>query len=114
MEFFVPLVTAALGFVGGLLAPWIKWEVVKREQRTEYRRRQVKAWRDAISDFAVWNNGFGSTPEYSSLRAHMRPEIIAKFEAAHTFYVPGGRGDDVRKHMLLDEIARIEKEWNLV
>lgn len=114
MEIVVPFVTAVLGFLGGLLAPWVKSRVAESERRAEYRRRQVKAWRDAILDFEVWNNGFGSTPEYSSLRPHMHPEVVAKFEAPRTIYVGGGRGEDVRKHMLLDEITRIEKEWNLI
>lgn len=114
MEFVVPLVTAVLGFLGGLITPWGRSRMTEHESRAEYRRQQVKAWRVAISDYEVWNNGFGSTPEYSALRSHMRPEVIAKFEAPRTFYVGGGRGDDVRKHMLLDEVARIEKQWKLV
>ncbi|RJF92661.1 hypothetical protein [Noviherbaspirillum saxi] len=114
MEIAVPRITAVLGFIGGLITPWVKSRVAEREQRNEYRRKQLKAWRDAISDYEVWNNGFGSTPEYSSLRAHMLPDIIVKFEAPRTMYVAGGRGEDVRKHMLLDEVARIEKEWSLL
>jgi hypothetical protein len=113
MDIIVPLVTAVLGFAGGLLTPWVKSWITVRESQIENRRQQVKVWRAAISDDQIWK-GFGGTAEYASLRAHMMPDVIKDYEAQRTMYVPGGRGDDVRKHMLLDEIVRIEKMWNLI
>ncbi|HYD60547.1 MAG TPA: hypothetical protein VEC35_09345 [Noviherbaspirillum sp.] len=114
MDIAIPLLSAIVGFIGGLLTPWIKWKIREQEQRLVYRREQIKVWRAAISDYEVWDNGFGNTPEYASLRAHMRPDVIKQYESDSTLFVPGGRGEDVRKHMLLDEIARIEKSWSLV
>jgi hypothetical protein len=43
----------------------------------------------------------------------MAKDVIDKFEAPRTVYVGGGRGDDVRKQMLLDEVARLEEKWGL-
>jgi hypothetical protein len=43
----------------------------------------------------------------------MNKEVIARFEAKYTVYASGGRGDDVHKQMLLDEVSRLEKKWGL-
>lgn len=110
----VPMATGIGGFAAGIFTYWFKSIMREREKRSEYRRELIKKWRDAINDYEVWRNGFGDTPEYASLRLHMRQKIIGKFEAPRTFYVPGGRGEDARKHFLLDEIARIEKKWGLI
>lgn len=48
------------------------------------------------------------------MRPHLLPEVVAKVERPRTAYVGGGRGDDVRKYTLLDDIARVEKEWGLL
>ena len=113
-KFLFTLVGAIIGFISGLLAPWIKWQIEKRQERDRYRRELVKCWRNAIN---VWNPDtevFGDTAEYASLRGHMCHEIVKKFEAPRTLYMAGGRGESVLKHFLLDEVTRIEKEWKLV
>jgi len=117
-EMLTPITTAVLGFLGGLLTPWIKGRVDAKKRLDSSHRELIQQWRDSIdsADFNdEWNTyRFGNSPEYSSLRSQMEGSVITKFEAARTFYVGGGRGDDVRKQMLLDEVARLEKKWELV
>jgi hypothetical protein len=55
-----------------------------------------------------------SSVVYSSLRPHLRQEVIKMIEAPRTVYVGGARGDNVRQYTLLDEITRIEREWDLI
>ena len=55
-----------------------------------------------------------NTALYSSLRGHLSDAAIRKLEAPRTFYVPDGRGGDVRRQTLLDEVTRLEKDWKIV
>jgi hypothetical protein len=107
---------AIIGFVSGLFTPWIKWAIEKRSKKRDYRESLIKKWREEIEKFQ-FDNGetyFGDTEAYSSLSPHMRKDVIEAFEKQRTFYVGGGRGESVRKQMLLDEVARLEKEWGLI
>jgi hypothetical protein len=116
-ETIIGLITGGIGFISGLLVPWVKWEIEKRQRRYDYRKELITNWKKklAAAEFNLpeERNSFGSSPEYSSLRSHMSQDVIAKFEAPNTFYVGRARGDDIRKQMLLDEVARLEKKWGL-
>lgn len=104
MEHFILAFGAAVfGSFSGLFAPWVKWQIEKRKEREKYRRETIASWRTSINEWKENENSFGDTAEYASLRAHMRPEAIVKFEAPRTLYIPGGRGGSVLKHLLLGE-----------
>lgn len=117
-EIFVGVISVFIGFVSGLLTPLVRWQVDKRRERQVYRRDLVKTWRVAIDaeefDLMDAQSNFAGTAVYSSLRANLMPEIIQKIEAPRTFYAGGSRGDHIRKQMLLDEVARLEKKWGIV
>ena len=108
-EIVIGLVVAVLGFVGGLVTPWVRWEMNKRRLERAEKARLIREWRAAIDIFDFQNENIGDSAWYSSLRAHLKKEIITKVEAPRTVYVGGGRGDLVLKHMLLDEVASLEK-----
>ncbi len=116
-ETIIGLVSAGIGFISGLLVPWIKWEIEKCQKRHNYRNELIAGWKAALAAAEFHSPegrcSFGSSPEYSSLRSHMVKEVIVKFEAPRTMYVGGGRGDDIRKQMLLDEVSRLEKHWGM-
>jgi len=113
------VISIAIGLLG-LLTLWVKWMIDKRREREKYRREMIKKWRDAINsiDDSYFNNmglPFGDMLWYSSLRLHMKTDIIDKLEKPRTFIVPSdGRQGFPKKQYLLDEIARIEKEWGLI
>lgn len=116
-ETIIRLVSAVFGFISGLLVPLVKLEVETRQTRNARRKQLITSWREKLvtAEFQSaegWSS-FGISPEYSSLRSHMNQEVIEKFEASRTMYVEGGRGGDVRKQMLHDEISRLEKSWGL-
>lgn len=116
-ETIIGLISVAIGFASGLFVPWIKWEIEKRKRKHDSRKELIAAWKTKLAASELnspkGRSDFGSTSEYSSLRLHMTKSIIERFEAPRTFYVGGGRGDDVRKQMLLDEVARLENRWGL-
>ena len=109
-EVTVGAVSALLGFLGGLLLPWVRWEVEKRRLERREKADLVSLCKLSIEQFDFQNENFGESVWYSSLRAHMNPDVVAKLEAPRTFYVGGVRGDNVEKQFLLDEVARLEKE----
>ena len=116
-ELLVGLVSATAGFASGLLVPWVKWHIEKKREQFAHRRELVKGWRIAIEaeehDVGDAGSNFLSSAHYSSLRAHMEADAIAKIEAIHTVYVTGVRGGHYRNQLLLDEVARLEKKWLL-
>lgn len=116
-ETIIGFISAGIGFISGLLVPWIKWELEKRQKRHDHRRQLISVWRSTLATAEFYSpegrNRFGNSPEYSSLRLHMLKEVVGRFEAPRTMYAGGGRGDDVRKQMLLDEVSRLEKLWGL-
>ena len=85
---------------------------------TASRLNQIAEWRRVVAaekyDFVDCRSKFLSSGVYSSLRPHLLPEVINMIEAPRTFYVGGARGDNVRQYTLLDEIARIERQWGLI
>ena len=64
---------------------------------------------------------FMRTPEYASLRPHLSPELVARLEdsASHIDVrqkdgqITAVVGDFPRKQ-IIEEIAKIERAWNLV
>lgn len=90
------------------------------DELRESRRDRISRWRNAVENLGPGFRNesklqkFLSSSIYSEMRSHLSSETVAMIERPRTAYVGGGRGDDVRKYTLLDDIARIEKEWGLV
>src|SRR5215204_6490343 len=103
------------GVVGSLVAPWVNWSVEKRRSRLAYRQRHISAWRKHIQTFRFHEGSFTSTSVYAQMRPHLRREVRERLEKPRTTIIPNeARGEVAEKYMLLDEVARIEKEWGLV
>lgn len=114
--------TALIGFVGGavgsLIAPWVHWAIEKQRAKIDYKRNLIHEWRNWIEEF-YWDDNddnFGDSAVYAAMRPHMREEVIKKLEAQRTLHVPpeGGRGGNIAKQLVSDEIAHIEGTWELV
>lgn len=84
------------------------------------RRTRISEWRNAVEELGAGFRDerrlhkFLSSSVYSAMRPHLLPDVVSKVERPRTAYVGGSRGDDVLKYTLLDDIARIEREWGLV
>ncbi len=92
----------------------MQWAIEKRRSTLNYRRELIRSWRDAIEQFDHELDGFGDTAVYSAIRPHLSDEVRKKLESSRILYVGEGRGEQIKKHMVLDEVARIEKVWDLV
>jgi hypothetical protein len=87
----------------------------KQQSKIEYRKERIEGWREAIEDFDFENKWFGDTVWYSEIRLYLKQDIVKRIEAPRTLIVPAeGRGEHAVKYILLDEIARLEREWDLI
>ncbi len=127
------LVPAVLGGLGGLVTTYFNWGVEKKKQRLQRQRELITGWRMELipmiaqpSDPAmIWagerQRKVMSSPYYASLRPHLSNEAIADIEnATIRIFVQTGAShtNDWNHHfplkIFVEEIARIEKKWNLV
>ena len=119
--FLSSLISSLIGFSLGLFTPWIQWIIDKKRSQQAYRIDMVKQWRTGIEGIedSLWERmglPCGDTAWYSSLRIHMNKEGINKVEYNNedrTLVVGYCRTGYRIKQALLDEVARIEKEWGL-
>ncbi|PIU56054.1 MAG: hypothetical protein COS87_03310 [Chloroflexi bacterium CG07_land_8_20_14_0_80_45_17] len=111
MTLLLPAILGLIaGVIGSLVAPWVHWGIEKRRQKINYRRQLIKEWREEI-DFDL--SSFENKALYSSLRPHLSKETINAIEG-NEITIRMGRKGDVIKGLLLDDIAKIEKEWDLI
>lgn len=107
---------ALLGFLGGiggsLIAPWASWRVEKRRALMEFRRSQIRRWREFMNtDFE--QETFSETTVYSEIRPHLGAEALEAIEG-NRIVIRDGRGGNVVKSLVLDDIATLEKKWELI
>jgi hypothetical protein len=88
----------------------------KKQEIDNYRAKLIKKWRIFIEQFDFENHNFGNTTIYASMRPHMNEDIIKKLEAKRTFYVSSnmGRGSNLFKQWISDEVSAIEHKWGLI
>ena len=118
---WITVITAAVsgglfGAAASLLVPWSQWGVEKIRKREERRTGSVDRWREAVRTMNEDRTQFSESAEYSSLRHLLRPEVREFVESTGIQTQLGGRGSgtDNFAPQVFDEIARIEKEWELL
>jgi hypothetical protein len=117
MEMFLSkILPALLGFLGGVVgsifAPWSKWGVEKRRERLKYRQTQINRWREFMTtEFEQLS--FSETTVYSELRPYLSKETRRSIEG-NEIIIRDGRGGNVVKSLVLDDIAELEKKWKLL
>ena len=113
-------VTAAIcglagGIVGSLIAPWVQWGVERRRQRQAKRRELIRSGRSLLST-DIDKKTFRETEVYSQLRPHLYQAVIDEIEkdGSKENAQENEDGPEDFKSPLLDDIARIEREWILI
>jgi len=112
----VALIGLISGIIGSIFAPWVNWGIEKRRLKLNHKTELIKEWRAFIEKFDFIHKNFGNTTVYGAMRPYMDDNIIQKFEAQRTFYATpdGGRGELLFKQWASDQVAMIEKKWNLL
>ena len=103
------------GIVGSLIAPWVQWGVERRRQRQAKRRELIRSGRSLLST-DIDKKTFRETEVYSQLRPHLYQAVIDAIEkdGSKENAQENEDGPEDFKSPLLDDIARIEREWILI
>jgi hypothetical protein len=100
------------GIIGSLIVPWINWGVERRRTRQAKRRELIRSSR-LLFTTETDKTAIRNTEVYAKLRPHLRQSVVAAVETEST--EDGDRQpEDAFKEKLLEDIARIEKEWILI
>jgi hypothetical protein len=105
------------GAVGSLIAPWVNWGIEKRRKQFESRSELIRQWREIIANTEFDRSTMLKNPLYGALRPLLSPEALKNIErpSTHLYSVIGGPPIDNHDRVtLLHEVARIEREWELV
>lgn len=107
---------AVVGMIGAAFAYFLE----RRRSLFTHRRALVEQWRkELLPAFeSPQQLGKGSTkypfmrlPAYASLRPHLSPKFLKRLEGNEIVFSLNG---DFPRRALIEEIARIEKDWQLV
>ena len=103
------------GVIGSLVAPWVHWGVEKRRQRQAKRRELIRSCRSVLST-EIDKETFRDTEVYSQLRPHLYKAVIKEIERKESSEALKENTNPVEdfKQLLLEDIARIEREWILI
>lgn len=100
------------GLVGSLIGPWVQWGIEKRRSKLAFKREQIKRWRHWLNEYYA-TSSLQASAVYSEMRPYLAKHVVAAVEQRQV-PVRTGRGGDVTKSLILDDIARIEREWDLI
>jgi hypothetical protein len=108
------------GVVGSIITPWIKWEIEKKKETREIKRKKIDSWRFYIENHFNWDS-FRDTSIFSEMKPFLSEEIIRELDPysfdktnTPTIHLRTPIGRDDLKMRLLDEITAIEKKWKLL
>lgn len=120
-----PAITGLIsGAIGSFIAPWASWGIEKRRKKQEAREALIAKVREILSD-PPQNDEFRMLPIYSRLKPHLSKKTVSAIEGkydskSHTEVIQivsgSGRYSGVNPYAqdVLDEVARLEKNWGLL
>ena len=117
MNFLFQVVIPAIsglvsGAIASLVAPWVQWRIERKREKLAYKKEMIRRWREFLDrDFD--ETEFSGTAVYSEIRPHLSSETLQSIESDR-ITVRLGRGGDVIRSLVLDDITRLEKEWDLI
>lgn len=107
------ILTCALGIVSALILTKHKWNIRKLELKHQYRKELIMRARDFIGS-SKWDQcSFNDTVEYAEIRQFLSKETLDAIEGS-TVRVRIGRGGNVIKSSVLDDLSKLEQEWGLI
>lgn len=112
----VALISLVIAIIVNIIAPWANWGIEKRRLQHTRKEDLVKEWRTYITKFDFETQNFGNSTVYAAMRPYMDKDVVKRFEAQRTYFVPpdGGRGDQLFKQWASDQVSMIEKKWKLL
>lgn len=117
MEIIIPAIAGLIsGTIASLIAPWVKWGIEKRKLKREYQIKMINEWKDIILRADFDRRNLLSNPSYGVLSSLLRKEVKEELErpSNHITVMMDSPVSDHDKIMLIQEVGRIEREWDLV
>ena len=116
----VPVITFVAGGILTLLLPWNTWFIENKKQNKPIVKKKIIQWRKMV--YEVSNTQANSDKSisyllerheaYYSLRPHLTHNTIMEIARTRTFI--SGSTIDASLSFIINEIARLEKEWELI
>jgi len=106
------IVGAVVGGLVTLLGQWIHGRIKQKREKLAYKRDMIRRWREFL-DRNFDQTEFSGTAIYSELRPHLSTDTLQSIES-NRIALRVGRGGNVIRSLVLDDIARLEKEWDLI
>ena len=120
-----------LAFIGGWLTAKYQWRIEKQKMKVQHRRDLIATWRRELIPMITADGqqlGKGSskypfmrTAAYASLRPHLATKFVEQLEGEAITVNVHKRADgglsvigNFPHKMLIEEIDRIERKWDLI
>ena len=104
------------GAIGSLIAPWVQWGVEKRRKKFERRTALIQRWREILTNDAFERGMLLNDPAYGPLCDLLTEKVRKEIErpSNHITVVLDSPTNSHDRDLVLREIARIEKSWDLI
>jgi len=111
----IPAVVAIFASIAtNLIAPLWQWRIEKKRKQLEYKQNLIKKWRDGIPYYDGGGTSLITSSVYASIRPYLSIEARSSIESDRIAMVQGQMRQPFPYIIALDEISRIEKEWELL
>jgi hypothetical protein len=111
----VPVISAAMGLVGGAISSLLVRWFEKGKEKRQHRREQIGRWREALrGNFE--RETFVYSETYATLKRYMSKRRVEEMEHAkqpHHKTLLLGHEDPMRAY-LLEVVAERERKWGLL
>jgi len=104
------------GVIGSLIAPWVQWGIAKKQIKHERRIKLIQRWREIISAEEFDRGVLLNDPEYGPLRDLLTEEVRKELErpVGEITVNFGSPIESLDRDLILKEVTRIEKLWDLI
>lgn len=116
----IGVISYLAGAITSLFAPWNKWFIENKKAKQAYRKEKIIQWRKMVHEVSNAQDNSDKPisyllerhEAYYSLRPHLTHNTIMEIARTRTFI--SGSTIDASLAFIVDEIARLEKEWDLM
>lgn len=114
---FGAIAGAITGVIASVIAPWVHWGIDKRRQKHTERKHFLSLLRTDADGETFSPRLFARTARFERARPFLRANVVTMVEHyEHDVELqrfPDDYADDIRRAVLAD-IARLEREWELL
>jgi hypothetical protein len=127
-KIIIPAVAGLIaGSIGSLIAPWVNWGIEKKKLIRKSREELIQHARDALIKEDLSNKEFSHLTIYSRIKPYLSEQAVKAVEGEYSrngqnptevirVVMGNSRDSGVNpfKNRVLDELAMLEKKWDLI